>query len=173
MIGFVVVLTIIVAFTAVFVIWPFCDKYREHSRRENDNVPIVRISYESFLNMYKTNPNRWRVCPCGTMKDEFYSLARNEIWNERVQLFYRDDTEVEGWMSDHYTGFTQIVFSVWNFIKYRYWIRERNKTIQKNIILEQIRNNNKALENMIAQHSKDMFKEDNENAQEKHTQIQY
>ena len=171
MIGLFIVLTIIVAFTAVFVIWPFCDKYREHSRRENDNVPIVKISYKSFLNMYKTNPNRWRVRPCGTMRDDFYSLAReDEIWHDRqTQLFYRDDTEVQEWMSDHYTGFTQIIFSVWDFVKYRHWFKERNKTIQKNIILDQIRENNKALENIIAQHSKDMFKEDNKNAQEKRT----
>ena len=121
--------------------------------------------------MYKTNPNRWRVRPCGTMRDDFYSLAReDEIWHDRqTQLFYRDDTEVQEWMSDHYTGFTQIIFSVWDFVKYRHWFKERNKTIQKNIILDQIRENNKALENIIAQHSKDMFKEDNKNAQEKRT----
>ena len=165
MIGFFIVLIIIVAFVAVFVIWPFCDKYREHSRRENDNVPIVRISYESFLSMYKTNPNRWRVRPCGDMENDFYALAKDEIWHDKqVKLFYRDDTEIQEWMSDHYTGFTQVVFSVWDFAKYRHWFKERNRTIEKNIILEQIKNNNKALENMIAQHSKDMFKEDNENA---------
>jgi hypothetical protein len=165
MTGFFIVLTTIVAFTAVFIIWPFCDKYRVHSQREADNIPMVKISYKSFLNMYKTNPNRWRVRPCGNMKDDFYSLAKDETWYDRQsQLFYRDDTYIEEWMSNRYAGFTQVVFSVWDFAKYRHWLKKRNKAIKKNIILNQIIDSNKALENMIAQHSKDMFKEDNKNA---------
>ena len=158
MIGFFVVLTIIVAFTAVFVIWPFCDKYKEHRRRENDNVPVVKISYEHFLTMYGTNPRRWRIRPCGTMENDFYALARDDVWDDRqTQLFYRDDTQIQEWMSDHYTGFTQVVFSIWDFVKYRRWFKNRNKEIQKSIILNQIKESNKALEDMIAQHCKDKF----------------
>lgn len=156
MIWIVLPIALFLVLIPIFIVWPFCDKYLEHSRRENDNVPVVSISYKSFLDMYETNPNRWRLRPYGTIENDFYSLAKDEIWSDGLTpLFYRDDTQIEEWMSDHYTGYTQVVFSIWDFAKYRHWFKKRNKAIEKDIILNQIKDNNKALENMIAQHHKD------------------
>ena len=156
MIGFFVVLTIIVAFTAVFVIWPFYDKYKEHSRKENDNVPVVKISYKTFLDMYETNPRRWRIRPCGTMENDFYALVKDDIWDDKqVQLFYRDDTQIQEWMSEYYTGFTQIIFSIWDFARYRYWFKQCNKTITMNRIIKNSIANQEAKKRLLDLYEKD------------------